>query len=107
MDRLTKRRALQEITPTKQPWSRHRSAVENPLAAASVAEPDQASFEDQIQVCVEHHRRASYPSFLATIDEEEDREEDKHPQPKRKLKITSGKLRTADTTAVKQVIWPH
>ena len=65
------------------------------------------SFEDQILLQVKHRRRASYPSFLATTDDEETREEDKHPQPRRRPKITSVKLRTAYTTAVKQGIWPH
>ena len=34
-------------------------------------------------------------------------EEEEQPQPRRRTKITSGKLRTMDTTAVKQVLWPH
>ena len=32
---------------------------------------------------------------------------DRQSEPIRRPKITSGKLRTLDTTAVKQVIWPH
>ena len=51
--------------------------------------------------------RASYPSFLANTDIESDGEEEEQPQVTRRSKITSGKLRTADTTAVKQVLWPH
>ena len=81
--------------------------MENLPDAPSAAEPDQASFEDQIQLWVEHCRRASYPSFLATTDDEEAGEEDKKHQLRRSPKITSGKLMTVDTTAVKQVIWPH
>ena len=81
--------------------------MENPLTATSSAEPDQARLEDQVRLCVEHHRKASYTPFLAPTDDEETREEERQPQPRRRPRITSGKLRTADTTAVKQVIWLH
>ena len=54
-----------------------------------------------------HYRRASYTAFLAPIDDEETGEEERQPQPRRGPGITFGKLRTVDTTAVKQVIWPH
>ena len=47
--------------------------------------------------------RAPYPSFGATIDDEE---EDQL-QPRRRTKITSGKMRTTDTTAVKEVLCTH
>ena len=51
--------------------------------------------------------RSSYPSFLAIIDDELNGDEEEHPQLRRRTKTTSGKLRTADTTAVKQVLWPQ
>ena len=50
--------------------------------------------------------RASYPSFLATTDDESDGEEEEQVQPRRRTKITSGKLETADTTAVSRFSGP-
>ena len=49
--------------------------------------------------------RASYPSFLGNTDDKSDGEEEEQLQVTRRSKITSGKLRSADTTAVKQVLW--
>ena len=49
----------------------------------------------------------SYKPFKDHIDEEETGEEEKQPPPRRRPRIISGKLRTDETTAVNQVIWPH
>ena len=51
--------------------------------------------------------RASYSSFLANTDDELDGEEEEQLHVTRRSNITSGKLRTADTTALKQVLCPH
>ena len=81
--------------------------MEDTHTATSSAEPDQASLEDQVWLPVEHHRRASYTTFLAPTDDEVTREEERQPQSRRRPRITSGTLGTADTTTVQQVIWPH
>ena len=44
---------------------------------------------------------------MASTDDEKAKEEDKQPQPWRRPKITSGKLRTVGTIAVNHVIWHH
>ena len=44
---------------------------------------------------------------LANTDDELDGEEEEQPQATRRSQIAFGKLRTADTTGVKQVLWPH
>ena len=112
VDSLTQHGVPHAATAAIQPWPRHLSAVEIPPTptptATSSAEPDRASLENHLWLQVEHHRRASYTPFLAPLaDEEETGEEERQPDPRRRPRITFGKLRTADTTAVKQVIWPH
>ena len=51
--------------------------------------------------------RSSHPSFLAITDDEMDVEEEKQLPATRRSNITSGKLRSADTTAIKKVLWHH
>ena len=51
--------------------------------------------------------RSSHPSFLATTDDELDREEEEQLNTTRRSNITSGKLRSADITSIKKVVWPH
>ena len=65
------------------------------------------NIEDQVCLWVAHRMKASYSPFRAIIDDELDRKEVEQPQPRRMTKLTCGKLRTADTTAVKKVLWPH
>ena len=100
VDSLTTHGVPQVSAPEEHPGSSWPSDVENSPAATSIAKPDQASMEEQAQIWVTHRMRSSYPSFLAIIDDKSDREEEEHPQ-LRRTKITSGKLRTADTTAIK------
>ena len=63
--------------------------------------------EKQVQMQVEHWVRSSHPSFLAITDDEMDGEEEEQLPVTRRSNITSGKLRSADTTAIKKVLWPH
>ena len=105
VDCLTECVAPQMANPAKQPSRRLSSAMENP--SASAAEPDQVNIDDQVWLWVVHHMSASYSSFRAIINDESDVKEEAQPQLRRRTKLTSGKLRTMDTTAVKEVLWPH
>ena len=62
---------------------------------------------EQVQLRIAHHIRAHYASLWATTDDDSDRKEEGQPHPRRWAKITSGRLRTVDTTALKQVLWPN
>ena len=96
VDSLTNSRA-----PPEQPGT---SAVENHPTAAFSAIPD-SSMEEQVRMQVEQQMRSSHPS-LAITDNEMDGDEDQLPATRRSS-ITSGKLRSADTTAIKKVLWLH
>ena len=93
--------------PVKQPSTIWPSAGETPPATTSAAEPDMVNIEDQVRLWIAHCMRASYSSFRATIDDESGGKKEGQPQPRRKTKVISSKLRTMDATAVKQVLWPH
>ena len=57
-------------------------------------------------MCIEHRSRSSHRLLLAITDDERDREEVVL-LPPRKGQTTLGKLRSADTSAIHQVMWPH
>ena len=79
------------------------SALATPHCRFSTV-PD-PSMEEQVQMQVKQWMRSSHPSFLAITDDEMDGEEEEQLQPTRRANITSGKLRSADTTAIKKVLW--
>ena len=106
VDSLTMNRAPKAATSPEQPSTSQPCAMENPPTAASSAVPD-PSIEEQVRIWVAQQMRESYPSFLANTNDELDGDEEEQPQVTRRYYITSGKLRTADTTAVKQVLWPN
>ena len=106
MDSLTTNGVPKASTPAEQPGPSWPSAGEKPPATTITAEPDQTSIKKQVRIWVAQRMRASYPSLLAATDDEPDGKEEEQPQPRR-TQITSGKLRTMDTTAVKHVLWPH
>ena len=103
--------------PLDLPWQLHLQ--NNPVAASPVpsrppplpatssssAIPN-PSIDEQARIGIAQWMRAAYPSFLANTDDELDGEEEQ-PKVTRRPKIISGKLRTADTTAVKHVLWLH
>ena len=76
-----------------------------------VAVPDdQAQFnamEEQVYRRVAKYFRGALPVYLPTIDEDTGADDEAPAQHRKKHKGTSSKLRTADTTVVNQVAWPH
>ena len=99
VDSLTNNRAPQAATLPAQPST---SAVENPTAALS-AVPD-PSMEEQVWIQVEQWMMSSHLPFLAITDDETGGEEEEQHPATRTFNITSGKLRYADTTAIKKVL---
>ena len=81
--------------------------MENLPIIASAAEPDQVDVEEQVRHWVAHRIRALYASLWATTDDDSDWKEEEQPHSRRRAKITSGRLRTVDTTSLKQVLSPH
>ena len=81
------------------------SPLENPTAVFS-AVPD-PSIDEQVQIWDEQWVRLSHRSFLGITNDEIDGEEDEKLSSTRRANITSGKLRSADTTAIKKVLWPQ
>ena len=63
--------------------------------------------EEQVRLCVAHCIRAPCLSIWATTDHDSGGKEEAQPHPRMRAKITSGRLRTADTPVRKQVLWPH
>ena len=101
LDSLTTSRISQVNTPPEKPSTSQPSSMENPSA---VLDP---SIKEQVQIQVAQRMRASYASFLGNTFDESDGEEEEQLQVTRRSKIPSGTLRSADTTVVKQVLWPH
>ena len=99
VDNLTNSRTPEAATLPEHPGT---SAMGNPTATFS-AVPD-PSMEDQVWIQVAQWMRSSHPSFLAITGDEMDGEE-KEPLPTtRRSNITSGKLRSADTIAIKKSV---
>ena len=63
--------------------------------------------EEQVCCRIIQHLRGTQPAYLPTTDEKSESEDQAPAQPRKKYKGTSSKLRTADTTVMNQVIWPH
>ena len=105
VDSHTQHGVPQVATAAIHPGFRCLSAMQNTPTAISSAESDQASLGDQVWLWVERCRRASYTLFLVPTNDETG-EEERQSQPRRRPRITSGMPRTANNTAVQQVIWP-
>ena len=56
---------------------------------------------------VKHRAKSSHPPLQAITDDEMDVEEDVGLTAPRKGPTTSDKLRSADTSAIHRVMWPH
>ena len=99
---FTHDRALQAATLSAQPRT---TAGESPTASPSAFfDPNT---EEQVCMRIEHQSRSSHPPFLAITGNEMDgKEEEVLPAP-RKGQTTSGKLRSADTSAIHKVLWTH
>ena len=105
---MTEHVAPQMANHAKRPSRRWPMCVEKPPAITSAAEPDQVNIDDKVRLWVTHCMRAPYSPIRAIINDESDGKEEEWHQPRRRrTKITSGKLRTMDTTAIKEVLWPH
>ena len=94
VDHLTHGRALQVATLSAQPGT---SAGENPTAAPS------AFFDPNTE---EHRSKSSQPPLLAITNDDTDGEEEVVLPAPRKSQTTLCKLRSADTSAIHQVMWP-
>ena len=101
VDHLSEGKASQAATLSAQPRTK---AWENPTAATSAS--FSLNMEKQAWMHVEHRARITQTPTLAITDDEMDAEEEGMPVP-RKGPTTSGKLRSADTSAIHRVIWPH
>ena len=84
VDSLTTYGVTQWPAPEEQPGFSWPIYADNPLAATSTAESDQASMEEHVRIQVIRRMRSSYPSFLAITDDESHGEEVKHPQLRRR-----------------------
>ena len=62
--------------------------------------------DEQVQIQVEQQIRSSHRHLAVTDDEINGEEEEQLPTTRR-AQVTSGELRSADTTAIKKVLWPH
>ena len=56
---------------------------------------------------IKHRSRPSHPALLAITDDEMDGEEEVVLPASRKAQTTLGKVRSADASAIHQVMWPH
>ena len=65
------------------------------------------STDKQVRIQVEQWARSSHPPFLAITDDEADGEKEEQLPVTRGVTTTSGKLRSADTTAINKVLWAH
>ena len=63
--------------------------------------------EQFVQDRVKHQVRAAHVPALAITDDDADSEEEERPQAPRGATRTSGKLKSANTSAVHKVTWPH
>ena len=101
VDYLSQGKASQVATISAQLETR----AENPTATSSAS--FDLNMEEQVWMRVKHRARSAHTPFLAITDDETDGEEEERIPAPRKGTTTSGKLRSADTSAIHQVMWPH
>ena len=63
--------------------------------------------EEQVRMWVEHQARSAHTPLLAITDDETEGEDEQWMPASRKGPTTSGKLKSADTSAIHRVTWPH
>ena len=102
VDHLSQGKASQAATISAQPGTR---AGGNPIAASSAS--IDVNTEEQVRMRVEHRARTAHTPALAITDDEMDGEEEGNMLTTRGGSNTSGKLRSANTSAIQRVIWPH
>ena len=86
-------------TLSAQPGTR---AGKTPTAAISAS--FNHNMEEQVRMQVDHRARTAHNPMLAITDDEMDGEEEERMPAPRKGLTTSGKLRSADTSAMQRVI---
>ena len=77
------------------------------MATATASTSMDLLMQNRIWNMVEHRVNMAHVPALAMTDDEMDGEEEVMPQASRGATRTSGKIRSANTSTVHKVIWPH
>ena len=108
MDDIASRMVVPGDMADAQPGPSHEATKEDHPRLTVPDDQDQFhGIEEQVCCRVSEHLRRSLPTYLPTTDDDSGAENEVPTQPRKKDKGTLGKLRTADTTVINQVTWPH
>ena len=101
--------ALAAITTQVDNLTYDRASLAATLSSPTVAPSAffDPNTEEQVRIRIKHRSRSFHSPLLAITDDEMDGEVGVVLSAPRKGQTTSAKLRSADTYAIHQVMWPH